>query len=315
MEEEKATTETMEDNNEALELEAASQSKEEDVVKTVGKENGEKETTQGKKEKRRNTECDENDQNVIETDRNGENEAKMVGNIQTEVGKEKGKNKTDNSGRGMEESKGNAKTEENEERQHEKQEKVEGQRRQRKVVLSMDRFRAGKLMYYLQQSPVSNFKNLHKDFFLPSLFDKIPGCSLGSNTIFIGSTGLRTTMHYDRPLVDNLFCQIKGKKRFRLWKPEQGKYFYPYHFDTGYGHVSKIPEIDPPHMIGIPGLVKGQENFDDEQEVVDSSEFPLYSKAELYADFILEPGDMLYIPKGYWHHVTHVTHSISMNFW
>merc|ERR1711918_45425 len=31
--------------------------------------------------------------------------------------------------------------------------------------------------------------------------------------------------------------------------------------------------------------------------------------------FILEAGEMLYIPKGYWHHVQALTASISLSFW
>jgi len=130
---------------------------------------------------------------------------------------------------------------------------------------------------------------------MPDLFNGIEGCIFGMNTIFVGSTGLRTTLHYDRPLVDNLFCQLKGEKRFRMWKPAQGRYFYPYGFDTNYGHVSQIPELGP----GKVDLVK----------------FPLYAQSKISYDIVLEAGDVLYIPKGYWHHVAHLTHSISMNFW
>merc|ERR1711918_327975 len=48
-----------------------------------------------------------------------------------------------------------------------------------------------------------------------------------------------------------------------------------------------------------------------------SEESFMYHKVALPAatTFILEAGEMLYIPKGYWHHVQALTASISLSFW
>lgn len=147
---------------------------------------------------------------------------------------------------------------------------------------------------YLQQSPIQNFPGIEKDYKMPNFFSESKESFLGENTVFIGSGNTRTSLHYDRPLVDNLFCQIQGRKLFKLWKPSQGNYFYPYSFETRYSHVSKIQELDE----------------------IDFEKFPNFKKSEIESEMILESGDLLYIPKGYWHQVTHLQEiSISMNFW
>eukprot|EP00028_Trichosphaerium_sp_Am-I-7-wt_P000239 CAMPEP_0168531590 /NCGR_PEP_ID=MMETSP0405-20121227/15593_1 /TAXON_ID=498012 /ORGANISM="Trichosphaerium sp, Strain Am-I-7 wt" /LENGTH=247 /DNA_ID=CAMNT_0008556531 /DNA_START=55 /DNA_END=794 /DNA_ORIENTATION=+ len=138
------------------------------------------------------------------------------------------------------------------------------------------------IVQYLQQCPVSYFKDIQKDYTMPTLLDKAPYTTFGLNTIFIG-------LHYDRPLVDNLYCQISGIKRFRMWRPAQGRYFSPFGFDTMYCHVSKIPELDA-----------------NEAQVL--KDFPDFAKAsEPDLDIHLEGGDMMYIPRGWWHHVTHIS--------
>jgi hypothetical protein len=148
--------------------------------------------------------------------------------------------------------------------------------------------------HYLQQSPIRDFEGLIKDFEWPDLFLHCPDTILGDNTIFIGSGHIRTTIHYDRPLVSNLFCQIVGRKRIRLWKPSMGHYLYPFSFQTNYSHVSQIPELD----------------------LVDKDKFPLFSKSQIFVDLILEAGEVIFIPKGWWHHISHCQElSISMNFW
>jgi len=50
-------------------------------------------------------------------------------------------------------------------------------------------------------------------------------------------------------------------------------------------------------------------------EQVDSEKFPLYSQAKLLCEFVVQPGDLIYLPKGYWHYVKHLSMSTSLNFW
>ncbi|KAL9652058.1 hypothetical protein ABK040_000399 [Willaertia magna] len=147
---------------------------------------------------------------------------------------------------------------------------------------------------YCQQIPVKDLPSLKDDYKIPNLFKSSPYSILGANTFFLGTTNTRTTLHYDRPLVDNLFLQIWGEKRWILYEPQEGEYFYPFGFETKYAHVSQIPELE------------GE---------VDLQKFPLFEKSNVLCEFILQPGDLVYLPKGYWHYVKHETLSVSLNFW
>jgi len=51
---------------------------------------------------------------------------------------------------------------------------------------------------YMQQVPVKDLPGLSSDFKVPTLFDASPYSLLGANSFFLGTTGTRTTLHYDR---------------------------------------------------------------------------------------------------------------------
>ena len=74
---------------------------------------------------------------------------------------------------------------------------------------------------YLQQVPTRDLLGLSNDFKIPNLFNSSPYSILGANSFFLGTTRTRTTLHYDRPLVDNLFIQIYGEKLWKLYEPQE----------------------------------------------------------------------------------------------
>jgi len=49
-------------------------------------------------------------------------------------------------------------------------------------------------------------------------------------------------------------------------------------------------------------------------EAPDLTQFPLFANVKLQ-EAILGPGDILFIPRNYWHHVRALERSISMSFW
>mmetsp|Transcript_8298 Transcript_8298/g.12293 ORF Transcript_8298/g.12293 Transcript_8298/m.12293 type:complete len:294 (-) Transcript_8298:17-898(-) len=136
------------------------------------------------------------------------------------------------------------------------------------------------IYYYLQQYPIAKLPSISKDIPSETLLDEFEESLFASSSLFIGTSGLRTSIHYDQPLVENLFCQLEGQKRIRLWHPTVK-------FDTFsgvYAHVALFPELE------------------------DCPVKPTY-------DIVLNRGDVLYIPKGWWHHVESLSRSISLNFW
>ena len=88
-----------------------------------------------------------------------------------------------------------------------------------------------------------------------------------------------SSLHTDNK--DNLFVQIKGAKLFKLIHPRH-----------------KIEPID--------GVMFNSSKFNPEA----------YTGSEIEIDtVVVEPGDMLYIPKLYWHYVRSLSASISISMW
>lgn len=84
--------------------------------------------------------------------------------------------------------------------------------------------------------------------------------------------------------------QVVGTKQIILFRPEDSIYLYPH----GDPLLSNTAQVDPVS----PNLEK----------------FPKYAEAK-GIKCLLEPGDILYIPPKWWHHVTALDKSFSVSFW
>ena len=89
---------------------------------------------------------------------------------------------------------------------------------------------------------------------------------------------------------DNLLVMVKGKKRCRLFSPQDDASLYPL-LSAGYSVQSAV-DLDDAHA-----------------EIT----YPQIVHATCY-ETILEPGDCLYIPVFWWHQVTSLTDALSINF-
>ena len=89
---------------------------------------------------------------------------------------------------------------------------------------------------------------------------------------------------------DNLLCQIFGAKFIRLFPPDSPG-LYPHSEESLLSNSSQLDVENP-----------------------DYSEFPEHRKAQPL-DCVLERGEMLFIPKGWWHFVKSLTPSFSVSFW
>jgi hypothetical protein len=98
--------------------------------------------------------------------------------------------------------------------------------------------------------------------------------------IWIGNR-VRTQTHYD--LYDNIACVVAGRRRFTLFGPDQIENLYmgPFEFTLSGTPVSMVSVEEP-----------------------DFACFPRFEKALDAAQVAeLEPGDAIYIPYFWWHHV------------
>ncbi|PRP80005.1 hypothetical protein PROFUN_12292 [Planoprotostelium fungivorum] len=107
--------------------------------------------------------------------------------------------------------------------------------------------------------------------------------------VWFGPAGATTHTHYD--ISHNFYAQIYGKKRFVLFSPDQLNNLYLYPFLH-------------------PGGQQSQVRFDE----WDHKSFPNFAKAEAI-EAVLEPGDVLYLPPLWFHHVTALTTSMSVSIW
>lgn len=117
----------------------------------------------------------------------------------------------------------------------------------------------------------------------PTFFDK-----MGPARFWLGPARTVTPLHCDYD--DNIFAQIWGRKRIFLAPPHHDEFLY----------TKEANSV----LFGSP--------FD--PEMPDYERFPLARNAAL-VECIVEPGDMLYVPAGWYHQVRALTFSLSTNRW
>ncbi|NVM80111.1 hypothetical protein FHW83_005956 [Duganella sp. SG902] len=126
-------------------------------------------------------------------------------------------------------------------------------------------------------------KELNSMCHWPTWFDK-----MGPARFWIGPAGTVTPLHCDYD--DNIFAQIWGTKRIFLAPPHHDAFLY----------VKEASAM----LFGSP--------FD--PEAPDYEQFPLARQASMI-EVIVQPGDMLYVPAGWYHQVRALTFSLSSNRW
>lgn len=117
----------------------------------------------------------------------------------------------------------------------------------------------------------------------PGYFDK-----MGPPRFWLGPAGTVTPLHCDYD--DNIFAQIWGTKRIFLSPPHHDEFLY----------TSEANAI----LFGSP--------FD--PDAPDFEKFPLARQATMI-ECIVNPGDLLYVPAGWYHQVRALTFSLSSNRW
>ena len=118
--------------------------------------------------------------------------------------------------------------------------------------------------------------------------------------LWIGGAGTFTPLHRDP--YENLFAQILGRKRVHIFPPKVADQLYLFDRSSRQSNTSTIPTEE---------LLLDLDNED-------SDRFPLLQKAIQDPGAvcaILEAGDVLYIPQGYYHCIASLSISASANAW
>ncbi|MFG2226534.1 cupin-like domain-containing protein [Streptomyces sp. NPDC048644] len=104
--------------------------------------------------------------------------------------------------------------------------------------------------------------------------------------VWIGSAGTRSMLHSD--LKDNFFCQLWGEKSVTLlaWRDSRAAYPFPDNL------VNSQVDLAAPDLRRFPRL-----------------------KGAVLHHVRMGPGDLLYIPRGWWHDIRAHSPSVSVNHW
>jgi hypothetical protein len=162
---------------------------------------------------------------------------------------------------------------------------------QRTLVLPFDRFidrafeSGTEEKLYLLQASTKELAPLESDIVMP---DHARPPVLHSN-VWIGSEGNVTRCHYD--MQDNLLAQVVGRKRVTLFPSGNLRSMYPRSPFANKSNFSRVDVMRP-----------------------DFERFPRFRGVGAYQTQ-LDPGDMLYIPIHWFHHVVSLDAAISINFW
>jgi hypothetical protein len=142
--------------------------------------------------------------------------------------------------------------------------------------------------YILRSSLIKHYKDLLPDVLNPTFFDQD---IFYSKDLWFGDARNMTPIHFDA--VDNFVVPVFGTKTFYLYPKDDFPFIYPHNLKT-----------------------KGRFNFSQcVSHLFDSNKnYPSCLNAKSYA-VIIDPGDILYIPKGWWHEVfTHEKRSASLTY-
>lgn len=126
-------------------------------------------------------------------------------------------------------------------------------------------------------------KELNRLCHWPAYFDK-----MGPPRYWIGPADTMTPLHCDYD--DNIFAQIWGRKRIFLSPPHHEEFLYAREANA--------------MLFGSP--------FN--PEAPDFERYPLARQASML-EVLVQPGDMLYVPAGWYHQVHALTFSLSSNRW
>ncbi|GIY12682.1 HSPB1-associated protein 1 [Caerostris darwini] len=112
------------------------------------------------------------------------------------------------------------------------------------------------------------------------------------STFWLGAEGANTPCHYDS-YGCNLVAQISGKKKWVLFPPSDSAFLYPTRIPYEESSVfSSVNILNP-----------------------DLSLHPLFKKSHPHV-VVLEPGDVLFVPKKWWHFVLNLDSvTVSINTW
>lgn len=157
---------------------------------------------------------------------------------------------------------------------------------------------------YLAQAPLSNFPaKMQSEVPTPDIVLKAGKGDVYDSSLWLGRAPTYTPLHRDPN--PNLFVQLAGRKIVRLYEPRKGNAVFSKVQEQIGGNASATMRGEE--------MMQGKEKEALEEEVWGEGEgrMPGAWQAEL------DPGDALFIPKGWWHSIKGIGTDMncSVNWW
>ncbi len=130
-----------------------------------------------------------------------------------------------------------------------------------------------------------------RDFSWPEEYSK--GFVKKYPMLFTGGKGSITHMHFDIDLSHIFHTQFMGKKRILLFPHEEQYKLYRKPWE-------------------VLSMVNFEKYYDSEKNKLDYDRFPALRLAKGY-ELILDHGDTLFMPAGYWHHMEYIDSGFAMS--
>ncbi|KAK1759278.1 hypothetical protein QBC47DRAFT_101516 [Echria macrotheca] len=170
--------------------------------------------------------------------------------------------------------------------------------------------------YLAQYSLLAQLPQLRKDILIPDYVYTTPppkmeegeGMELDEPIInaWFGPAGTITPLHTD--VWHNILVMVVGRKYVRLYAPGETERLKPMGRTEGGVEMGNTSSVDV-------GRVEGWDCKEEEEgEGEEKGEEDDIKQAE-FVDCILEDGDGLYIPAGWWHYVRGLSVSFGVSFW
>jgi hypothetical protein len=141
-------------------------------------------------------------------------------------------------------------------------------------------------LYVHQIDAAEVFPGSTDDLDYDSLIDVSPSAPLFRPNIWMGTPGTRSGLHFDS--AENLVAVFYGAKAFMLVDPATPRLVYPFGANPTKSH------IDPTH--------------------VDWARFSRLKRARIFID-VLRPGELLFLPRAWWHYFTSLQFTINATRW
>lgn len=139
---------------------------------------------------------------------------------------------------------------------------------------------------YVTVNPEEHLPELLNDLPVPGFRPAAPWSLRG---FWLSGRDVRTPLHMDLP--DNLFAQIVGRKRVTLFAPRHELSMYRFPPWSSRPQISQVDSENP-----------------------DYERFPRFRRAQPIR-LVLAPGELLYLPRYWWHQMRSLDTSVSANEW